>query len=344
MEYQESLSKRVASKFFGSTLEVPSEMFDEMTRWVSSKIAADRYAYALESFEKKQEWIKEIEDDLRKYPDDDHSSSMRYLERYQRESEILERELSETMTVAKSYPSIRLRSWTKAKRVFRIDLSGLSYAKKLSKNEIQRGLDVFPSVTLVLANKSRKSGKAVGVWRETSSTINLTLSSKKGWRTILRHELQHFVQSFMNQALRIDHFGLPSERNIGLSQNHHSFRDVEKGMLFPGYEKIKKMLGVKSLAELRPYLEGLSSDLKSKGVTVKDFHDLDDVEFYTELGDSINKFEREYSGLSREYRSEALKRYVGFSGTPESPFFEVLFRGSRGKWKKAVKEITKAVL
>jgi len=71
-------------------------------------------------------------------------------------------------------------------------------------------------------------------------------------------------------------------------------------------------------------------------VKVDDFHSLDDVEFYSQLSTEVNRFER---NADRDLpMNERILDYI--SGTH---FFQALARGSTGKWKKAVREFTKAV-
>jgi hypothetical protein len=84
--------------------------------------------------------------------------------------------------------------------------------------------------------------------------------------------------------------------------------------------------------------------LKSKGVTPKDFHDLDDFEFYTELGDAIEVFNSMYGSVSGKDRLEHAKAFIGVDGPAKAGFFDLLKRVSKGKWQKAAKEFTKAVL
>lgn len=91
-------------------------------------------------------------------------------------------------------------------------------------------------------------------------------------------------------------------------------------------------------------------------------HSLDDLEFYTDLADAIELFQdaltryerEEKRKLTREDRLKSVKRFVGLPvqvGMNETaarfkvyPFFHDLSRQAPGKYRKAVAELTKAVL
>ena len=133
-------------------------------------------------------------------------------------------------------------------------------------------------------------------------------------------------------------FGLPSKKvqTPEISQHLKTFADFKRNLQFPGYRKKLEELGGVELKELKPYLNQVAKGLKTKGVKVDDFHSLDDVEFYSQLSTEVNRFER---NADRDLpMNERILDYI--SGTH---FFQALARGSTGKWKKAVREFTKAV-
>ena len=85
-------------------------------------------------------------------------------------------------------------------------------------------------------------------------------------------------------------------------------------------------------------------------------HDLQDVEFYTELLGSVKKFVEAVHRVPVSKRRWALRKWVGLSNKPRpdvtfmmedafkpSEFFTLLKRAAPDKWKKAVLEFTKAV-
>jgi hypothetical protein len=89
--------------------------------------------------------------------------------------------------------------------------------------------------------------------------------------------------------------------------------------------------------------------LKGYGLNVSNaIHHLDDIEFYTDLADEIDRYREESLDMvNRTPEDEALRlRYFvqGDRGKPpKSHFFKTLMKSSRPKWQKAVKEFYKAV-
>jgi len=82
----------------------------------------------------------------------------------------------------------------------------------------------------------------------------------------------------------------------------------------------------------------------------RDPHELQDVEFYTDLTDAVESFVRQSRQIPLSDRLEVLKVFVGLPGKPEkitareNHHFKVWRTKDKEKWKKAVSEFYKAVV
>lgn len=168
----------------------------------------------------------------------------------------------------------------------------------------------------------------------------------------LRHELQHFSQTYLAYTLgKLEGVGLPSrkiqtpEYKQWMSPTHPSFQPDE--------------------ARTRQLLKRL----KEEGILPRqiNFHDLDDIEFYTELVDAIDDFKGKWSRAPTGPLNIAVKLFTGVIPEPNSHDkdwheqmnalggyeFARTFRGNGaflawkarapGKYQKALKEFVKAV-
>ncbi len=182
----------------------------------------------------------------------------------------------------------------------------------------------FGSVWVVFEKDA--DGKSGGHWSEALNRITIKmplLVSRQLWpkttREIteaVRHELQHFSQSYMKELFALaDHAGKPSRAIQTPSFNQHRNREV--------------------------------------GLDRSEAHALDDIEFYTDLTDAIDRLKGwlEENPLSSADRAEAVKKFVGLPSSSRSVayvvkdwFFAALQKNAPGKYRKAVGELTKAVL
>ena len=176
----------------------------------------------------------------------------------------------------------------------------------------------------------------------------------------LRHELRHFGQSYLSYALGkawdSTGPGFPSKKlqTPQYRQQFHPDRDGPKD---------------------DPDQQRIYQKLKNKGIDPRkvDWHSLDDVEFYTNLADSIGAFEKQWPRAKadgadlrgavklwtasviirqrdlydRKMMDKALKPIGGIETyrnfNKPNAFFLALRKRASGKWRKAVSEFVKAV-
>lgn len=143
----------------------------------------------------------------------------------------------------------------------------------------------------------------------------------------IEHELIHYAQDILQSATGSEGAGLPSSsiRQPGVTQH------LDRG-------------------------DPLVKKLRKEGITPSLFHDLDDVEFYTELNKAVREVRRVISDVelenegeqSADKRTEAFKILVGLGRRKgyirPIPFMVRLRKGAPGKWKKAVKELARELL
>ena len=228
----------------------------------------------------------------------------------------------------------------------------------------------------------RMPGSASGAWNDKTGTIMLLMpggwsdaaeSAEKVEASVgrtLRHELIHVAQSIMSDAFGMDDDVsgplLKRSARPGMPSKSIMTPDVHQGLRDP-YE---------------PKATTMRMKLSSQGIKAPDLHGLDDIEFYTRLSDAIDDLKKvSMTGLSAAERNKAIGIFTGsISPPPVTPnmaewrkfdpkkkIYPLMFpghmgvprgnpsilvpnetfmiwkRNARGKWKKAVKELTKAV-
>lgn len=249
------------------------------------------------------------------------------------EVSLLVRELRTYTGKAKAYS-------TSAKRVFPIDVAGWRYVKAGDPTPASVGWDKLTAV-LDFKGTQHKGGHWAGEERELlvelgSGSVSGYVRTSEQARTvaefryglsemlrILRHELRHVGQDVLAAIHGVsEDAGLPSR----------STRDLEYGSS-----------GRK-----------LDAPVDERGRTLMRTHPLRDVEFYTRLGDEVDRFVRFSRKIPMNLRRDALRSWVGALDeevldpngervSAPQEFFAMLKRHEPGKWRKAVAEFYKAV-
>lgn len=211
----------------------------------------------------------------------------------------------------------------------------------------------------------RPSHGFAGMWQPATRALVIVMpmgmrdEDLENLQETVRHELQHFAQSYLAFVIGKDPLDL--KRNIpgmpGKSQQTPLFQQ-QMNPTHPSYKADD------------PEAKALAQKLRQQGIDPRqvNYHNLDDVEFYTELADAVAFFKRlvKLAPTSGDMKA-AIKSFVGATknpywdgGTPDElravggsefirlfkavPFFLSLKRHAPPKWKKAVAELTKAVL
>jgi hypothetical protein len=212
----------------------------------------------------------------------------------------------------------------------------------------------------------RPSHGFVGMWQPTTRVLVIVMpmgvrdEDYEHMAETVRHELQHFAQSYL--AFVIGKDPLDPKRAIPGLPGKSQQTPVFQQWMNPKHPSYKAD---------DPEVRALAQKLRQQGIDPRqvNYHNLDDVEFYTELADAAAFFKRliKMAPAGGGDMKAAIKSFVGATknpywdgGTPEEiravggsefirlfkavPFFLSLKRHALPKWKKAVAELTKAVL
>ena len=192
----------------------------------------------------------------------------------------------------------------------------------------------------------------------------------------LRHEMIHMVQEVMSKTLSA------KDKMIGgLPQRQARPGMPSKKLMNPDMTQALPRIN-RNDAEFTSRVHNLKADLKHRGISDADLHDLDDVEFYTALSDAVGDLrEVPMDGLNRAEKNKVIAIFTGAIPIPKITHAMTAWRkfdprrkvyplvqpdgprtaghdpsvlkpnvtlmnwkrNARGKWKKAVKEPTKAI-
>jgi len=327
--YEDTLTRRVLA----GLPEPPPAMVDEIYRWAKAQEGANDAAAARNSLgvirENVEDWRRSLERKQREDPlgvVDSGEKAVEYLQRMldfsQEALEETEEMLRRGLADAKLFPGVKIRKWRRTKRKFKANTTGWKYNKLLANADPTwlRMADNLIGVITVELTQGSLQGSAKAYWKTTTATLRIATGGDL--KSVIKHELMHWAQAYMRLALKQESFGKPS-RKIRTPE-------IKQG----------------------PTKE-LKRELKRRGIEPDEIHDLDDVEFYTELVDAVDEFKRKLS-VTKVLEFFGSKRgffdvFVGIQDPGKrtravSKFFQTLKKHAKGKWKKAVKELAKAVL
>jgi len=258
--------------------------------------------------------------------------------RRKRIKEEQEAAIKHSEVLAGSSHKVKISSWKRAKKRVKLNLAGWKYLGRAKQGEQWRlAIAVFGTIDVELVNSGKLRGGGSAYWDGHRHLIRIRVgkSMSDKLRTTIRHEVQHFAQDFLGMAVKAIDVGMPSKKirtpEINQWLKANSSYSSEK-------ELVRK--------------------LRSQGITPDGFHALDDIEFYTRLSDSVDEFKESWSSprnpLNRYDFKERFKIFIGEIEMPRYLMKELnLIGGSKtfwwfknhakGKWKKAVKELWKAV-
>ena len=189
------------------------------------------------------------------------------------------------------------------------------------------------------------------------------LSEVRTLKITIRHELQHFTQYFMQHVL-----GQPGQRD-SFAPHVPSAGFPSSGSMTPEFtQELDNMTNSR-----RKYVRRVLQKAESLGLSPghNTLHSLDDVEFYSRLADTVEKFRAGSKDMDRDEKAKWVKWYTSAKvkvvkptpgqrrprmrarppwelsehvGHEPSTFFRNLKKGAPQKYKKALKEFVKAVL
>jgi len=300
---------QVARLLTGGLFEPPPAMLASIIEWGRSKDAVNDIALYQRVLADGEENIEYYQEQMEKKPERD--------EFYQNmiDQSVKQREHYETMIEEKkreiTFPRVRLKEWKRATRKFKVNLRGWKYLPKLKKAPyFKNTLKMYEDGIKVTLVRGKIKSKGDAYWKSIGAMMVVKMGA--GWEQMVKHELTHFAQDFIQFANATGGKALPTSGRPS--------------------QKIQT-------PEVKQHIKKLTPELKEKGVKPTDIHDLDDVEFYTELQDAVDAFKKNVDlGHYQNTKDDAL------SFIKDRHYFNTLFRGSRPKWRKAIKEFMKAVL
>ena len=334
--YRDAMSRRVMAGFF----EPPPKMVDDIVKWLLALVAYRYRLHLLNKIDDYEEidWSDVVWKDYKTIPGDVAIGDMDDLERMGPETFIqkLKRHVKTLDKIIAASPKpVKLvtRKWQLA---FKVDLTGWKYLSRVraaGPQALKRALSIYPSVIVTARMGDDNAAAWYPVQRrievELSTLDRISLDYAKELRRTVRHEMRHFAQDFLGRVVGAeDKAGLPSKK----------IRTPDMEQSYGREKKYKRP----------PSVQKLIDNLEKKGITKDIFHDLDDVEFYTVLGRSLELMGDNLPHFEPDKRKAAFLSFVGAGpkvpGAYPLQFMTSLKKYAPGKWKKAVSELAKELL
>jgi len=211
--------------------------------------------------------------------------------------------------------------WTK---VFPLDLSEWRYnsvVEKELKKDRKRVEEILKLYSTVTVSFSVGEDREFRGWYMPFSPPTIKVIGCKGmpWDerslSTLEHEIRHFGQYLLSNVLgRYDMAGRPSSKI--------KTPEIKQFYALPEFEeKARKAI----------------KDMKEKGVNINsdDFHTFDDIEFYTNLGSAIDRYNKaiKYANLNKEALHFIKKTFVGLEKIPN---------GYNADWENKIHKIDRS--
>jgi hypothetical protein len=212
--------------------------------------------------------------------------------------------------------------WTK---IFPLDLSGWRYnyvvEKELKKDRIrvEKVLEAYSEITVSFSVEKHVREFRGRYMPFSPPTIEVVGYKNMPWDerslSTLEHEIRHLGQYLLSHVLgKYDMAGRPSSKIK--TPEIRQFYDK------PGYEEKKK---------------NAIEKMREKGVDINSYelHTFDDIEFYTNLGSAIDRYNRaiKYTKLSKEALHFIKKAFVGLEKIPDD---------YDGEWENKIHQIDRS--
>ena len=198
-------------------------------------------------------------------------------------------------------------------RSFPLNLAGWRYAQSALVKSLKRLPSEWKAIRVALAWAASSMDSKMGGWDPRARVLTIKVRFKQDLdklEPLIRHELEHVAQSFLG-SLRGDSVGSTSPR-----PGMPSRKDMT-----PGHSQV-----------------GLIYD---NNLSYSENYLLDDAEFYPQLSDMIQQTQQHLNAVSADvrYQQDYLRKVL--SGAEFGPM-QVWKKLAPGKWRKAVKEFSRA--
>jgi len=335
--YEDEISRRVTAGLF----EPPPKMVDDIVAWIFALVAYNErfdIENLIDAYEEVDWSVVDAKDEDQLWESGLTLGAIKmimemgpkaYIRKLERHAQKLKKIIAASPKPVKYFS----RKWQLS---FKVDLTGWKYlprVKQAGPEALKLAKRNYPSVKvnavidiLEGASWSPMSAKLeVGIWRLQKATSEY----RRELRSTVKHEMRHFSQDFLSLIVG-------AEEKVGLPSRKTRTPEVEQS------------LARETKYGLPDYVKRVIKKLEKQGITKDIFHDLDDAEFYTELGDVIEDIAKNLPEYAPEHRMSALLSFMAggekVPGAYPSRFMKSLKRFAPGKWKKAVKEIAKVFL
>ena len=342
------INQRVAFRYLrkAGILKPPPAMMDQAWTWVQAQVAADILTDAERELssgylsEDKKELLKTRTNEMKKF----------------------------------LLPRVRVKEVKEVRQKMPIDLTGWEYSSRIRSAEgaVDRIKEKMPFYTLVFTRRVLAKGSANAYWDGTRHVLTVRYPQRQfgilaygeyfdqGLKLLLdqihpslRHEMQHLAQTVLLLAFA------PEKADVEENRLDYGKTPALPGLpsssiMTPQFMQEMERLSKKNQRKYKQLLQEVQGLLGTGHTNISQLHTLDDVEFYTRLSDEIDKFNKEYGSVADPARRKSVfKAWVGASAPSRSPFgrssgasetFSVWKSHAKDKWKKAVKEMAKAVL
>lgn len=211
-----------------------------------------------------------------------------------------------------------------------------AYLRKLKDllNDFDNNLEAFKGIFVVVDGRTRGDGKPGGSWENGTRTLSVYVKlptnetdypivktlQKQIWKVVV-HEMTHLAQYLLTEVVR--------GNNQIMNSVEDAFGQPSKKIRTPEHSQHREFGGLGNRYQ------------------VNENHQLDDMEFYTNLRDAISDIMGRLNTYPAEdkviyFKALTAQRQSEVMVTP-NPFFETLKREAPPKWKKAVGEAYKLV-
>ena len=324
-------------------------MLSAITEWTLSQMAAHRAAVVQQSIQRHNDILegtpikRMITDTRPQVVELEKMESKRRLP----ELELRLKEEKEKIT----YPGVKIVQWDRKTARFKTDLTGWRYLPDISGKKHFNNIATWHKGIDVVLVRGKIKGDRTAYYKSGKMFISVSDRITEEIRNSIEHELWHFAQEILTAAERNydSPSGLPSKgiQTPQYMQNIKTIKDFKDRQFFRWKTQKLKQEAIKSDAEFAQYIDRVKTDLESAGISFSDFHALDDVEFYSDLIDSVKHFNK-YASSDPVDRKSELRVFVGIQEPVgkqrPSKYFNALHKAAPAKWIKAVKEFYKATM